>query len=430
MKSLLPIWIKRRQYWWVLAISAVMACSTSLPSQSQSLSETARPAYAFTDSVGVVIHLNRTNSAYANYDAVIKPRLQELGVRHVRDGVKLRDTATQQKFTDLAAGGIRSILVMDPRDQPEVSAAVEIVKALPTAVEAVEGPNEWDVWGDLTYQGQPFPEGVRRFQSDLYGAIKGDPATAGLDVLSPTVALVDNAGQLGAVACDYGAIHSYPGGNPPTTDLDQRWLPSAELVCPGKPVIATESGWHNAIASTSGQPGVSEAAAGKYVPRLCLEYFNRGIRRVYINELIDKWKSNDKEGNFGILHQDGSPKPAFVALKNLIALLQDVDGNFSPGTLSYAIEGNTTQLHHTLLQKQDGRFYLVLWQAVPSFDLSTQRDISVTPRPVTLRLETAIRAGNLYRPLTSTSPVGQYSNPRLIALEVGDAPLVVELSPG
>ncbi|MEO1404368.1 MAG: hypothetical protein AAFV72_24390 [Cyanobacteria bacterium J06635_1] len=430
MKSLLPTWIKRRQYWWVLVLSAVVACSTSLPGQSQSLSETARPASAFIDSVGVVVHLNRTNSAYANFDNIIKPRLQELGIHHIRDGVKRRDRTTQQKLVDLAAVGIKSILVMDPRDQPNASEAVDIVKAIPTAVEAVEGPNEWDVWGDLTYQGQPFPEGVRRFQSELYGAIKGDSATAALDVLSPTVAFWNKASQLGAVDCDYGAMHSYPGGNPPTTDLNRRWLPAAALICPDKPVIATESGWHNAIASTTGQPGVSEAAAGKYVPRLCLEYFNRDIRRVYLNELINKWNNNNKEGNFGLLHQDGSPKPAFVALKNLMALLQDGAGEFSPGTLSYTMAGDTANVHHTLLQKQDGRFYLMLWQEVPSFDLANKRDISVSPQAITIRLDTTMRVGNLYRPLESTAAVAQYKSPRSLEVDVSDAPLVIELTPG
>lgn len=429
MKSLLSPWIQRRQYLLVLLVSTVFACSTVLPGQSQNLSETARSANSLIDSVGVVVHLNRVNSAYSNYDSIIRPRLQELGIRHIRDGVRLDDGVTQQKFADLATLGIKSILVMDPRDQANASAAVDIVKAIPTAVEAVEGPNEWDVWHDLTYQGQSFPAGVSLFQSELYGAIKGDLATAALDVLSPTVALWHNAIQLGAVACDYGAMHSYPGGEPPTAGLDWHWIPATAQVCPSKPLIATESGWHNALGEQSGQPGVSETAAGKYVPRLWLEYFNRDIRRVYINELIDKWESSDKEGNFGLLHRDGSPKPAFVALKNLVALLQDEAGEFSPGTLDYAMTGAMANVHHTLLQKQDGRFYLILWQEVPSFDLSSQQDIAVPLQGVKVTLNTPISFVNLYQPLQAATPTVQYSNPQSIVLNVSDAPLVMELFP-
>ena len=421
--------MRRRHYLLAFVVSALLACSTTLPSQSQSFSETARMASSFVDSVGVVAHLNRGNTAYRDYDTVIKPRLQELGVRHIRDGVQLGDTTTQQKFVDLASIGIQSTLVMDPRDQENAAAAVNIVKAIPTAVEAVEGPNEWDVWEELTYRNQTFPEGVQLFQAELYDAIKRDPATAGLSVLSPTVALWHNADQLGAVACDYGAMHSYPGGEPPTAGLDWHWIPSTEKICPTKPMIATESGWHNAIADQSGQPGVSETAAGKYVPRLWLEYFNRNIQRVYINELIDKWQNDEREGNFGLLRRDGSRKPAFVALRNLITLLQDTNGPFSPGVLSYAITGATADVHHTLLQKRDGRFYLILWQEVPSFDLSNQQDISVPSQAVRVSLDTAIRAATLYQPLESTDPAAQYNNPGSVVVNVSDAPLVLELTP-
>lgn len=429
MKSLLSPWIRRRQYLLVLLVSTIVACSTVLPGRSQSLSETARSANSFIDAVGVVVHLNRNDSAYSEFDSIIKPRLQELGVRHVRDGVRLEDSETQQKFTDLAILGIKSTLVMDPRDQANASVALDIVKAIPTAVEAVEGPNEWDVWEDLTYQGQPFPDGVRIFQSELYDAIKGDPTTAGLDVLSPTVALWLNASQLGAVDCDYGAMHSYPGGEPPTAGLDWHWIPSTEQICPDKPIIATESGWHNAVDAESGQPGVSETAAGKYTPRLWLEYFNRNIQRVYLNELIDKWETNDKEGNFGLLQRDGTPKPAFTAVENLITLLQDTPESFSPGTLNYSMTGETTNVHHTLLQKRDGRFYLILWQEVPSFDLVNQSDISVPYQTVTVTLETAINSAKLYQPLQSTASTAQYNNPGSVVLNVNDAPLVMELAP-
>ena len=429
MRSYLMIGIKFRRYLLLLIAGSIFACSASLPSQSQSLSETARSANSFIESVGVVTHLSRNNSAYGDYDTIIRPRLQELGIRHIRDGVKLKDAATRRKLIDLATLGIKSTLVMDPRDQEKAADAVDIVKAMPTSVEAVEGPNEWDVWGNLTYRNQAFPEGVRIFQSELYNAIKRNSATADLKVLSPTVAFWSNARKLGAVKCDYGAMHSYAGGKPPTTDLSQHWIPSIESICPDEPVIATEAGWHNAVSSRSGQPGVSEAAAGKYIPRLCLEYFNQGIKRVYINELINKWQNSKKEGNFGLLHRDGSPKPAFTALKNLISILQDSEGEFSPSTLSYSIEGTHKNVHHTLLQKHDRSFYLVLWQEVSSFDLRDKQDIAVSPQAVTLKLNTAIRQGRLYHLLPSINPVAQYTRPTSIALKISDEPLIVELFP-
>lgn len=436
--SLRSVLVGVRHYLVIALASVIAACSASQYSQVQSPSEAARSATSFIDSVGVVVHLDNQGSAYEDYDTLIRPRLQELGVRHIRDGVALKDKETQRKFADLATLGIKSTLVMDPREGLKASQAVEIAKAIPTAVEAIEGPNEWDVWPDIAYKEQHFPEGVKRFQSDLYRAIKGNPATAALDVLSPTVAFWQNARRLGSVDCDVSAMHSYAGGSPPSSYLDD-WIPATEQLCPGKPIRATEAGWHNSLAKGTPQPGISEAAGGKYVPRLYLEYFNRGVQRVYIHELINRWGSHkDMESNFGLLRRDGTPKPSFVALKNLISLLQDKgiqdkgtqdESSFSPASLDYSMKGLTHAVHHTLLQKRSGSFYLIIWQEVDSFNLSKQRDAIVSPVPVTMKLSTPIRQAVLYSLLPSAQPTAQYTNPTSLLLEVSDSPLVVELLP-
>ena len=46
----------------------------------------ARPADAFVDFVGVNTHLGYYDTAYGDYEHILKPRLLELGVRHIRDG--------------------------------------------------------------------------------------------------------------------------------------------------------------------------------------------------------------------------------------------------------------------------------------------------------------------------------------------------------
>ena len=53
-------------------------------------------------------------------------------------------------------------------------------------------------------------------------------------------------------------------------------------------MVVTETGYHNAVndPSIEHRP-VSELAAGKYMPRLLLEYFNRGFGGTYLYELID-----------------------------------------------------------------------------------------------------------------------------------------------
>jgi hypothetical protein len=47
--------------------------------------EPARPADAFVDFVGVNTHVGYSDTTYADYDGILKPRLLELDVRHIRD---------------------------------------------------------------------------------------------------------------------------------------------------------------------------------------------------------------------------------------------------------------------------------------------------------------------------------------------------------
>jgi len=390
-----------------------------------------RTADSFVDSIGVATHLRYLDTAYGRYADVIKPRLQELGVRHIRDGGK--DPLFFQKLNDLAKLGIKATLVMDPRDGITPSNVVaEVINPVLSAIAAVEGPNEWDVQRQLVYNGQPFPEGVRQYQTELYTAIKQNPTTTALPVLMPSLAIPYNAPQLGYLpALDAGNMHSYAGGNLPSQGLDTKWIPLTKQVTGDqKSIVATEAGWHTALTDTNAsQPGVSENAYARYVPRLFLEYFNRNIQRAFIYELIDERPAPNQENNFGLLHVNGTPKLAFNAIKNLIALLKDPGVNFQPQSLAYQLNGNLSNIRLTLLQKRDRRFYLILWQDVPSFNLFTRTDIAVPEQSITVSLQTPIKQAIAYLPLNSLAPVLQQSNPKSLQVRVPDHPLVIELTP-
>ena len=140
--------------------------------------------------------------------------------------------------------------------------------------------------------------------------------------------------------------------------MAQEWIPASKGSCRSKSVIVTEAGYHNA----THKYGVSEQASAKYLPRLYLEYFNQGIERTYIHQLLDldsNPQADRPQLNYGLLRYDGSEKPAFVALKNLITILKDTanSSHQSLEYLDYAIIGNTANINHTLLQKKDGEFF-------------------------------------------------------------------------
>jgi hypothetical protein len=392
----------------------------TLPGQRQQSGEPARSASSFIDSLGIVTHLRYTDTSYGRYSDIVESRLLELGIRHIRDGGN--DPQLFEKLNRLANLGIRSTFVADPRDGISPQDAVEIVKRIGASVEAVEGPNEWDAHREQTYNGQPFPHGLRDYQIALYQALKAD-WTSYLPVIAPSLATPEYASQLGSLRdfADLGNLHSYAGGNMPTTDYDWRWLPAAHTITGDRPIVVTETGWHTAVEDhAAGQRGVSEEVMAKYVTRQYLDNFSLGIQRTFLYELMDERSKSTQENRFGLVRSDGSAKPAFYAVKNLISLLNDTGDR--TGTLDFSLTGNVANLRHTLLRKSNGDYFLALWIHTPSTD-------DWVSQQVTLNLASPIREAMTYLPNSSTHAIAAIANPTQITLNVFDQPLLVKLTP-
>jgi hypothetical protein len=196
--------------------------------------------------------------------------------------------------------------------------------------------------------------------------------------------------------------------------------------------MTTETGYDTAIHVTSGQPAVSEAAEAKYLPRLLLEAFGRGVRRSFIYEFADEHPEpamHDAEQHFGLIRADGTPKPAFTAVSNMIRLLQDPGPAFAPGALGMRLSGDVSGLRHALFAKRDGRLYLILWVNGRSYDQDAQADAVVPSQRVTLVLDRPVSGAALYRPARSAGPLRVFGRVRTLTLDVPDEPLVVELTP-
>jgi hypothetical protein len=271
---------------------------------------------------------------------------------------------------------------------------------------------------------------VARYQQDLWARVKGDPRIAGRPVFGPSMGRSPNAQYVDNLAAflNYGNLHAYPGGNPPSRFLqyNSEWM---QLISPGKRFVVTETGYHNALQWPLDHPAVSEYAAGRYISRLFLEYFAAGYPRTYLHELIDIGTDNvtNREASFGLLRYNGTPKPAYVAVKNLIALLQDRGPGFPLGSLSYTLSGDQTNLRTLLLQKRNGVFYLAMWQAGPAYDLERKQDIIQALRGVTVTFSAPVRQTQQFTPLTSTAPFARKVNPAAIFVGVPDHPVIVEI---
>ncbi|GAA4376417.1 fibronectin type III domain-containing protein [Nocardioides caricicola] len=339
------------------------------------------------DGYGVGIHLNFLNTPYRDEDAVAA-LLRDLGVRHVRDDLYL-DAPWQYDAIETVAedAGVRFDLIMGRPGTGAVPAdyvATVAEQFSPGVVESIEGVNEWDLFG-----GEEWVTEMRTWQEGLWAAAGANPATADLPVLSPALAFRWNYAEVGDLSpfADVANAHMYPGGHKPSNQVT-RITEALKQAVPGRPVVTTEAGYHNAMAAESTHPPVPEDVAGVYLPRLLLEHLGRGEQRMYSYELIDSFDDpaqTNPEAHFGLVRHDLTPKPAYSSMKALLALLADPGPAFQPGSLAVAADGLPEDARYLLTQKRNGDFVLLLFRDVSLWDPDAQAYLPERTADVTLR---------------------------------------------
>jgi hypothetical protein len=404
----------------------------------------------FVDSIGVNTHLHYTDTAYDDFAGIVKPRLDELGVRHVRDGVYTYDdvsgdTLFYRRIRALGQDGIRFDLITSIEtgqfDRTDLTILGRIQQWADGAVEAFEGANEPDLSGADDWATQ-----TRELQRDLWHTVANDPALQNVDVIGPSAVWEPEALRDVSSWTDYGNWHPYPGGEcPGCSDVHGQGYDTrvARYRQPtgADPLIATETGYHNAVIGEQDHRPVSEQAAGKYIPRLLFEHFNRAVARTYIYELIDPRADPtgaNRDEHFGLLRNDGSRKPAFIALRDLVEILDDPGPSFSPTSLEFNLSGNTRAVEYSLLQKRDGHFYLALWQQKSSYDTGARAtaphdpearaDVSVPARQITVTTPAPVGTARLFIPGQDSNPVRHWRDNSTISIDVPDHVVVLELT--
>jgi hypothetical protein len=412
----------------VASDTSVSAAATFIPAQ-----EMAHSAYDFTNSVGANTHINYFDSTYGNF-ALLERELKSIGILHLRDGIHLQNSdynaAIYGRWIQLGKLRIQFDAVLDPRsDLPPVTGALlaNVEDLAGKTIESFEGPNELDVsklkdWSSTD----------RDYQEAIFNSTKSIGTGSAIRVVGPSLAFARNASDLNDIGdrTDEINLHPYPAGNIPSAIFPEQ-INFAKIMSSDKQIIFTETGYHNGLNDHRDQPAVSEAAAAKYIPRLFLENFARGISRTYLYEFMDEKPDpglTDNQLHWGLVRADGSEKPAFSALKNLAAELRDTEEPPHLETLKWNLSINDTRIHHLLLQKANGVFELVLWQEVASFDLKRQADLNNPRVDAELQLNQAAQRVTIFEPSTQPDPVNTYDKVSKIPLAIPDAPLVVEIA--
>lgn len=422
-------------------VFSLAACDGAAPTESFSESPVflstpvvAKPADGVVNSIGINVHMAYFQSPYGTaFSTVVKPRLSALGVRHLRDvGTVVSNdgwmTTVYGRMKELANAGMRFNLVMRPGESgsyTNVDHYTRLMTYAGTFVENFEGLNEHDLSGRANWASE-----VRSFQQALWTRVKGDPRTTNMPVFGPSLGRPGNAPLVGDISAslNYSAIHPYPGSGTPSSMLSYFRL-NTQPMSKSRAFVATESGYHTATSYTGPHPPVTEQAMARYVPRLYLEYYDAGIPRTYLYELIDQGTSNiEREQRFGLLRNDGSEKPAYRALANMIAILKDPGASFPAGSLGYSVAGDTIGVRRMLLQKRDGRFYLAMWNEGSSYDVTAHSDLPNTVRNVTLRFDAPMAKVQQYWVNTGTAPTATATAVTSITLGVKDQVLLVEIT--
>jgi hypothetical protein len=420
-------------------LSSALGLAALLLAAPAAGADQARPAAAFTDSVGVNTHVIYGDTAYGDLN-LVRARLRELGVRHIRDGICGDCPWQWPMFAALGQDGIKLDAGAGwPRDPVGVlQGSIGVMTSLAPMIDMVEGANEWD---SFSGRDPAWAQQDRDYQRWLHAAVRGTPAIGERPLIGPSLVFSADSPSswdiLGDVsdALDYGNIHAYPGGGPPETNLSAE-LAQARQISGDKPVVATEAGYHNAIRQGNwDHPGVPEAVAGAYIPRLFLEYFRRGVARTYTYELVDEWPGQaavNQEASFGLVRSDFSRKPAFIALRNLLSILGDpgATANGPPVEVPLDIDTAAPDLDRLVLRKRDGRVDVVLWRTASVWNTAARRDVAVNRLPTRVRFGGPVERVGSFRPLDAADgqPVGRGTDGSY-AVDVGADPVVLEMTP-
>jgi hypothetical protein len=402
----------------------------------------------FVSSVGVATHFNYWDLLpYGNNVNSTISSIKNGGFRFIRDGLSVDVNAGSNNrywgvMKQLTQQGIKLVLVTQPvylgnnqwvkapyANQSNIDTAVTRVGA--SGILAFEGPNEVDnnngSWGGIPAYGA----NTKAYQAAMYRRVK--QIAPSVSVIGLTTTSSYGSSFIGDISSymDAGTLHPYPGGGIPTASLASTESALSVLNGARKPWWVTETGYYTSTSATSNvyQPGVSEAAQAKYATRLYLDYFNAGIVHTSIYEIADERsdKSN-AEMNYGLLHNDGTPKPAYTALKNMLTLLADPGASYTPTSLSYSLTGATSTIRQALFQKRDGRFYLVLWNDVSVFNTGGKSDISNAAVNLAVTLGAVPRSVMRYQPVSGATGTAVTPS-KSLAVSVPDSPVILEITP-
>ncbi len=394
-------------------------------------------AAALYNSVGIDTHLTFANTSYGEWPRLVA-LLGQLGVRHLADGAYANPAPSWAGFNRLFDTNVRLAVAHGLRFAYELGkpgygggTIAQLVATmsgpLRDSIEAVFEPNEFDTSGYPDWQ-----TALAIYDRALYQAVAADGRLRTQPVIGPSLVGNDAPQQLGDQQAyrEAGALPPYTGSTAPSPAYIDAQLLRIRAVSGFKPVWATELGYSDALDAPAGQQPVSEYVGAVYLLRELLEDFQAGVRRSYVYELIDDQPDpadTDIQDHYGLLTSSYTPKPAFTALRNLLALVGDTTPSRRT-PLPVTITPRSPDIQSIVVQRSDHDYELVLWRLDSIWNSSARTAIPLAPQTVTLTAKTADAAGIADPLVNPRFLVAQLGTAGTLRVTLGADPVVVRLT--
>lgn len=240
---------------------------------------------------------------------LLLPAIRELGLHHIR--LSLPDPGEFDTVQWAADAGLSITLVSDQRVLPDPADLTALLERQ-SAIVAVQGPPAAGLLGRTHGEPDFWPE-IRRYHGRV--AVAAAAAARPVAVLPPSVYRDDELRHLAGLAVDRGVIEAFPG---PEVEPDGRyWSPrlaAARKAFGPHPVVVSAAGYVQPPLSHLPRPTATAYQAGCLLPRLVAGALRAGAERVFVHALID-----GESDRVGLLTRSGAPKPAYRALRELLA---------------------------------------------------------------------------------------------------------------
>ncbi len=402
---------------------------TTLPAPVTTVS-----AQQFDDSLGVNVKETYWNTIYGNWAQTLADA-KAVGFTHLRVGIYDSSNAgwNARHWGDLrqaVADGFKLDVGINPDcsyrgtlANPYFSDCFDALRDQVglSGVETIEWPNEYDTSGDPNWAAN-----LASWGQQIYALAK---SLGPIPVIGPSIVNPSSIPVLGnqSAALDFGNFHDYRGGTSATPQSVAAEATRMYPVTLGKPNVATEFGYWDAVGSTNGsQPPIDDTGAAVYTVRQYLEHLADGVSRSYVNQLYDiDSTSTNSNYRFGLIRSDGTWKPAAVALRNLVALI-GTGGPSALSPLAWGVQSGdpTSDVRYLDVVDGDGTHALVLWRTAPVWNTTTQQDVSVAP--VTVHVVGNFTAWGQADPMTGgTFAPGSGA----ITVQLGADPVVLHITP-